>query len=47
MRAIVAVRRIDAAIVFEVQEVRVEAARTSRPIVAVADIVETAIVAAA
>ena len=47
-QAIVAGRRIDAAIVVEAQPVRVVIVRRSRPIAAVvADIVETAIVAAA
>ena len=48
VRAIVVVRRIDVAIVVEVQVVRVIAVRRCRPIVAVvADIVETAIVVVA
>lgn len=48
MRAIAVVRRKDAAIVVEVQVVRVVAARRSRPTAAeAADIVETAIDAAA
>ena len=48
VRAIVVVRRIDVAIVVEVQVVGVVIVRRSRPIVAVvADIVETAIVVVA
>ena len=48
VRAIVVVRRIDVAIVVEVQVVRVVIVRRSRPIVAVAaDIAETATIAAA
>ena len=48
VRAIVVVRRIDVAIVVEVQVVRVVAVRRGRPIVAVVtDIVQTAIVVVA
>ena len=48
VRAIVVVRRIDGAIVVEVQVVRVVIVRRSRPIVAVvANIVETAIIVVA
>ena len=48
VRAIVVVRRIDVAIVVEVQVVRVVIVRRSRPIVAVvANIVETAIIVVA
>ena len=48
VRATAAVRRIDVAIVVEVQAERVVTARRSRPIEAVAaDIAETAIVAVA
>lgn len=48
VRATAAVRRTDVAIFVEDQEVRVEAARRSRPIAAVvADIVENATVAEA
>ena len=48
VRAIVVVRRIDVAIVVEVQVVRVVAVRRCRPIVAVvADIVQTAVVVVA
>ena len=47
MRVNVAVRRIDVAIVVEVQMVRAAIERRSRPIVADADIAETASVAEA
>lgn len=48
VRAIVVVRRIDVAIVVQVQVVRVVIVRRSRPIVAVAsDIVQTAVVVVA